>query len=243
MAGVAHSYPPLEKWQHDLVLANRGLIKLIAKPYFFGPVPDDAMSEGYLALCLAAQRFEPSRNLKFSTYAVYWIRALILQYILANRGPIRIGTTRQQRKVFFGLHRVREALGVDHQNDYQMIADELGVEVRVVEEIAPRVINNRDYSLDAAQPGQRPRELICDIPDPETEVGESEEIMWRNSIIKRALLQLNERDRYVLRQRHFHEPPRTLAWLSHRLGVSRERIRQLEMRGMEQLTILLQQQI
>src|SRR5215831_14187130 len=155
-----------------MVSAHLGLVIRIAMEFrHSGPSMEDLIQEGNLGLTIAARRFDPNRKTRLATYATYWIRACMLEHVVRSHGPVRIGTTRSQRKIFFGLGRARRKLertGETVQSD--ALAQVLGVEREDIEAMAPR-LNGRDVSLDAPRGIDDRRDigqtLAEDSPNPE----------------------------------------------------------------------------
>ncbi len=219
-----------------LVRAHLGLVVRIATEFRnSGPSLDDLVQEGNVGLTIAARRFDPNRATRLATYATYWIRACMLEHVIRSHGPVRIGTTRAQRKIFFGLGRARrklEAFGCVAASI--AIAAELGVNTAEVEAMSPR-LSGRDVSLDSPRSEDDRRSmgesLAKDTADPEQYCTAREEFRLRQVQFEAALRKLEPRERDILTSRHLQERPETLAQLGQRFGLSRERVRQLETRA------------
>src|SRR5262245_26047581 len=204
-----------------------------------GPAMEDLIQEGNLGLTIAARRFDPNRKTRLATYATYWIRACMLEHVVRSHGPVRIGTTRSQRKIFFGLGRARRALErVGAETDAEHLAGALGVERQDIESMTPR-LSGRDISLDAPRgyEDRRPmsQSLAEDRPTPEELIGGVEEEDHRRAMIHEGLKILDPRERSIIRARHMRQRPATLACLGRKFGISRERVRQLELRAKAKL--------
>jgi RNA polymerase sigma-32 factor len=229
-----------EKALGRLVAAHLGLVIKIALEFrHSGPAMEDLIQEGSLGLTIAARRFDPERATRLATYATYWIRACMLEHVVRSHGPVRIGTTRSQRKIFFGLGRARRKLeGAGETADAEHLAGELGVEREDVESMTAR-LTGRDVSLDAPRgfDDRRPiaASLCEDHPTPEELIAGVEEDSQRRSMMYDGLKILDARERAIIRARHMRQRPATLAFLGKKFGISRERVRQLELRAKAKL--------
>jgi RNA polymerase sigma-32 factor len=227
-----------------LVQAHVGLVIRIATSYrYSGEGIEDLIQEGYVGLTIAARRFDPSRATRLATYATHWIRAYVLEHLVRSHGPVRIGTTRSQRKIFFGLGRARRKLERGgEQPDANALAQALGVEPADVEAMTPR-LTGRDVSLDAPRSADdlRPvgHTLAQDGPTPEELVAGVEEEDSRKTRLFEAMQVLSPRERAIIDARRMRQPHATLASLGLKLGVSRERVRQIEMKAMSKLLLAL----
>jgi RNA polymerase sigma-32 factor len=223
-----------------LVEAHLGLVIRIALEFrHSGPSLEDLIQEGNLGLTIAARRFDPTRATRLATYATYWIRACMLEHVVRSHGPVRIGTTRSQRKIFFGLGRARRKLEREgEQTDAEHLAKALGVEQTDVESMTAR-LTGRDVSIDAPRgfDDRRPiaASLAQDGPTPEEMIAGSEEDDQRRAAIHEGLKILDPRERAIIRARHMRSRPATLACLGKKFGISRERVRQLELRAKAKL--------
>jgi RNA polymerase sigma-32 factor len=223
-----------------LVEAHVGLVLSIATQYRRSrDAIEDLIQEGYVGLTIAARRFDPARATRLATYASYWIRARMLQHIVRSHGPVRVGTTRSQRKLFFGLGRARRDLErTGEKPDAAQLARVLGVTPAEVEAMTPRLIG-RDVSLDAPRSADDPRPvgntLAGDGPTPEDLVAGCEEEDSRKTRLLEAMKVLDSRERAIIRARYLRQRPATLASLGVKLGISRERVRQLELRAKTKL--------
>lgn len=222
---------------HRLARSQAGLVVTIACGYRKSAVPlDDLVQEGHLGLLHALKKFNPDRGARLTTYASYWIRAYILNAILRQHGPLRTFTSNEHRKIFFGLARAKHFL--NGSANPKTIATFLGVPERDVLDILPRMAGG-DVSLDAPlsvkNDGRtettRANVVPSDLPGPEDAFGAKEEREDQCLRLSRALRSLPPRDRDILRAR-FAEEPETLEEIGKRLGVSRERVRQLERRAL-----------
>jgi RNA polymerase sigma-32 factor len=223
-----------------LIQAHLGLVIRIATEFrHSGPSMEDLIQEGNLGLTIAARRFDPGRETRLATYATYWIRACMLEHVVRSHGPVRIGTTRSQRKIFFGLGRARRRLEREGEPaSAESLAALLGVDAHDLESMAPR-LTGRDVSLDAPRSADDRREvgalLAQDGPSPEEMVAGIEERDDRQLRLCQALKGLDARERAIIKARHLRQRPATLASLGKKYGISRERVRQLEMRAKSKL--------
>src|SRR4051812_10812592 len=239
---------PARRWQiytderalGRMVQAHLGLVVRIAMEFrYSGPALEDLIQEGNLGLTIAARRFDPDRATRLATYATYWIRACMLEHVVRSHGPVRIGTTRSQRKIFFGLGRARRKLEREGEAaNSEALAAALGVESQDIEAMTPR-LTGRDVSLDAPRGIDDRREvgalLAEDGPNPEERVAGHEEDDARKTRLFEGLKVLDPRERAIIKARHMRQRPATLASLGKKFGISRERVRQLELRAKSKL--------
>jgi RNA polymerase sigma-32 factor len=225
-----------------LVQAHLGLVIRIAMEFrHSGPSMEDLIQEGNLGLTIAARRFDPARQTRLATYATYWIRACMLEHVVRSHGPVRIGTTRSQRKIFFGLGRARRKLERGGESaDSDNLAAVLGVEREDIESMTPR-LTGHDVSLDAPRGLDDRREvgalLAEEGPNPEDMVAGQEEDDSRRCRLFEGLKVLDPRERAIIKARHMRQRPATLASLGKKFGISRERVRQLELRAKAKLRV------
>lgn len=225
-----------------LIQSHLGLVIRIAMEFrHSGPSMEDLIQEGNLGLTIAARRFDPARQTRLATYATYWIRACMLEHVVRSHGPVRIGTTRSQRKIFFGLGRARRKLEREGETtDAETLASALGVEREDIEAMTPR-LTGHDLSLDAPRSTDDRRELggliAEDAPNPEDMVAGVEEEDSRKVRLSEGLKVLDPRERAIIKARHMRQRPATLASLGKKFGISRERVRQLELRAKTKLRL------
>jgi RNA polymerase sigma-32 factor len=227
---------------HRLVTAYMRLaISMAAKFRRYGAPMNDLIQEAGLGLMKAADKFDPDRGVRFSTYAVWWIRASIQDYVMRNWSMVRTGSTSSQKSLFFNMRRVqarieREAQKrgevLDSHQLRQLIATEVGVPLADVEMMEGRLAGS-DYSLNATQSTDEDgREWIDTLedeaPQAETTVALRHDTEMLRGWLLKALESLNERERYIVRERKLRDEPRTLESLGEELGLSKERVRQLE---------------
>jgi RNA polymerase sigma-32 factor len=203
----------------------------------------DLVAEGNVGLLQAAKKFDPDRGFRFATYAMWWIRAAINEYILHNWSLVKMGTTAAQKKLFFNLRRLKSELDELEYGDLppeavKAIAGELDVpEADVVE--MNRRLAGADSSLNATLTGEGETNwldmLSDERPNQEAAVAERHELAVRRGMLDEAMKRLNERERHILTERRLKDEPSTLEELSQVYGVSRERVRQIEVRAFEKL--------
>src|SRR5579862_5291270 len=203
----------------------------------------DLIAEGNVGLMQAAEKFDPDRGFRFATYAMWWIRAAIQEYILHNASMVKMGTTAAQKKLFFNLRRLKARLQEFDQGDLlpetvAAIANDLDVpEAEVIE--MNRRLSGPDNSLNAMLGTDADSEWLELLPDErpsqEVVVGDLEEGRRRRDLLGAALKKLNPREREIVVERRLRDEPATLEELSHKYAVSRERIRQIEVRAVEKL--------
>ena len=223
----------------------RLVVSMAGKFRSFGLPMSDLVQEGYVGLLEAAARFEPERDVRFSTYASWWIRASIQDYILRNWSIVRGGTSSAQKALFFNLRRLRARLA---RGDSQMtalslhqeIASALGVSLADVQAMDARLSSN-DASLQApaiagdATSGERLDMLASDEPLPDELVNDLIDNERRHNWLNSALENLNDREMKIIRARRLAEDGATLEELGADLGISKERVRQIESRALEKL--------
>jgi RNA polymerase sigma-32 factor len=241
-----------ERWKSErdaaaarqLLGSHLRLVVKIARGFGgYGLPLGELIAEGNVGLMQALDKFEPERGFRFSTYAMWWIRAAIQEYVLHNRSLVKMGTTAAQKKLFFNLGRLKRELGEFGEGDLApdavaSIAEELEVgEDEVVE--MNRRLAGRDKSLTAPMREGGETEwqdlLVAEGQDQESLVADSSELAWRRDLLAEGLQTLNERERHILTERRLRDEPMTLEGLSSVYKVSRERVRQIEARAFEKL--------
>lgn len=234
-----------EKALHELVRSYTRLVVSAASRFRnYGLPMGDLIQEGNIGLMQAAARFEPEREFRFSTYAAWWIRSAMQDYILRNWSIVRTGTTAAQKSLFFNLRRLRaqieRANGAQGLNDEgrKKIATELKVNLKDVEDMEGRMAGG-DNSLNARVGEDGEEEwvnfLADDRPNPEDIVMGMRDSKTRSQWLEDALGTLSDREQKIIRDRHLQYETVTLEDLGKELGVSKERVRQLEARAMEKL--------
>lgn len=230
---------------HELIRSYTRLVVAAASKFKnYGLPMGDLIQEGNIGLMQAAERFEHERELRFSTYASWWIRSAIQDYILRNWSIVRTGTTSSQKSLFFNLRRLRARIeresgfaGLD-DDGRETIANDLGVKVKDVEDMEARM-NGGDSSLNAIVSEDGAEEfqnfLADDRPNPEEVVIAYKDAKTRSAWLNEALGKLTYREQKIIRERHLQYETVTLEELGKELGISKERVRQLEARAMEKL--------
>jgi RNA polymerase sigma-32 factor len=223
-----------------LVTGNLRFVVKIAFEYrTYGVRLLDLIQEGNLGLLVAVERFDPERGVRLTTYAVWWIRAYIQEYIRRSWSLVRFGTTRAEQRCFYRLRRERQRLERDGTRaDPERLASALGVTPHELEAIESR-ITRRDMSLDDAAyvdtDETRGDRIADDRPGPESVIADEELSSQAHHQIHEALKELDARERDILRRRYLASKPATLKEIGALFGISRERVRQLEARAMSKL--------
>ncbi len=239
------------KAAHKMVTSHLRLVAKIAMGYRgYGLPVADLISEGNVGMMQAVKKFDPERGFRLATYAMWWIRAAIQEYILRSWSLVKIGTTAAQKKLFFNLRRIKgriQALdeGQLKPDQVELIATELKVSEQDVLSMNGRLAG-ADQSLNAPMridgEGEWQDWLVDDSPSQETVAAHKEEYSIRHEMLVKAMDDLNEREKAILTARKLTEPAKTLEVLSKDYGVSRERIRQIEVRAFEKVQITMQEQ-
>ncbi|GAA4657514.1 RNA polymerase factor sigma-32 [Bartonella pachyuromydis] len=231
---------------HQIAAAHMRLVIAIANRFKRFKMPlGDLVQEGYVGLLEAAARFEPDREVRFSTYATWWIRASIQDYILRNWSIVRGGTSSSQKALFFNLRRLRAKLVQDDsalskQDIFRTIAEKLGVSVRDVETMDFR-FSSSDNSLSGSisensdNPIAKMDVLVDENPLPDALIEQTIDGQRRTQWLYDALQILNERELEIIRFRRLNEEGATLEVLGEKLGISKERVRQIEARALQKL--------
>ncbi len=229
---------------HKMVTSHLRLVAKMAMGYRgYGLPVGEVISEGNVGLMQAVKRFEPEKGFRLSTYAMWWIRAAIQEYILRSWSLVKIGTTAAQKKLFFNLRRVKNQIQALDEGDMTseqvaLIAQKLSVSEQEVTNMNQRLAG-QDNSLNAPlrmdADGEWQDWLVDDKPNQETELGESEEFKLRHALLEEAMKHLTGREKDILTARRLREEPATLEDLSQEYNISRERVRQIEVRAFEKL--------
>ncbi len=223
---------------------SRLAIKVASRFKGYGLPMDDLVQEGNTGLLQALERFDPERGVRLSTYATWWIRASIQDYILRNWSIVRFSTATKEKTLFFGLRRLRAkiaaaSLGLMTDKDREKVASALKVNARDVETMEHR-LSGGDQSLNAPRGPEGDAEwqdwLPDDRPSPETTAVHQITFDRRKLRLQEALRDLPERWRIIIEERHLRDEPQTLSDLGIQFGVSKERIRQLEKKALERLS-------
>ena len=229
---------------HRLVTSHLRLVAKIAMGYRgYGLPLSELISEGNVGMMQAVKRFDPDRGFRLATYAMWWIRAAIQEYILHSWSLVKMGTTAAQKKLFFNLRKLKGQLQAMEEGDLspenlKKIATELDVpEADVVS--MNRRLASPDHSLNAPlrsdSEGEWQDWLVDESESQETRLGERQELGLRRDLLEKAMTHLNDRERHILSERRLRENPTTLEDLSQQYGISRERVRQIEVRAFEKL--------
>jgi len=229
---------------HQMVTSHLRLVAKIAMGYRgYGLPIAELISEGNVGMMQAVQRFDPERGFRLATYAMWWIRAAIQEYILHSWSLVKMGTTAAQKKLFFNLRRLKGQMQAYEDGDLSpehvtAISTRLGVsETEVVN--MNRRLGGPDSSLNATVRMEGDEQwqdwLEDDTESQEEQLGEFQELIRRRSLLKGAMKGLSDRERTILTERRLKETPATLENLSKSFGISRERVRQIEVRAFEKL--------
>lgn len=229
---------------HQLVTSHLRLVAKIAMGYRgYGLPVSELISEGNVGMMQAVKRFDPEKGFRLATYAMWWIRAAIQEYILRSWSLVKIGTTAAQKKLFFNLRRIKGQIQAIEEGDLkpdqvEHIATQLSVSEDDVVAMNRRMAAP-DHSLNAPMKidgeGEWQDWLVDDAPDQEHIVAEQEELDQRRSLLADAMTTLNEREQHILTERRLKDSPTTLEELSKQYEISRERVRQIEVRAFEKL--------
>ncbi len=227
-----------------LVTSHLRLVAKIAMGYRgYGLPVSEIVSEGNVGLMQAVKRFEPDKGFRLATYAMWWIRASIQEYVLRSWSMVKLGTTAAQKKLFFNLRKAKSNIGAIEEGDLTpehvaTMSDRLGVTESEVTEMNRR-LSGPDASLNAPLRAESESEwqdwLADDTADQETRLAEREEMGNRHALLVDAMKELTERERDIIQARRLQDEPVTLEELSQKYGVSRERVRQIEVRAFEKL--------
>ena len=245
-------YMLAKRWQEHqdgdaaqkLVTSHLRLVARIAMGYRgYGLPVGEVISEGNVGLMMAVKRFDPDKGFRLATYAMWWIRASIQEYILRSWSLVKMGTTAAQKKLFFNLRRVKGQIQALEEGDLKpehvtQIATKLGVPEQDVVSMNRRLTG--DAALNApvrtdSESGEWQDWLVDETPNQEETLAESEELGIRKSYLVNAMGTLNDREKRIFEARRLQEEPATLEDLSVEFGVSRERIRQIEVRAFEKV--------
>lgn len=244
----------VRRWREDGDLAARDkliaahlrlVIKTAGQFKGYGLATADLIAEGNLGLVRALEGFDPERNLRFSTYAQWWVRAAMFEYVLRFSTPVNFGLSAERKKLFFKLRGLKSRMtgpegGSLSQEETRKVAEELGVRDSRVAEME-RLLTQSPRSLDApiGESGTPYGELLMDErPDAEEILGERQELMYRRELLKSAWGELSERERDIVAERTLRENPLRLEDLAQRYNISRERVRQIEAAALAKLKTL-----
>ena len=229
---------------HRLVTSHLRLVAKIAMGYRgYGLPINELIAEGNVGMMQAVKRFDPDRGFRLATYAMWWIRAAIQEYILHSWSLVKIGTTAAQKKLFFNLRRVKGQIKAIEEGDLspeqvKTISDRLAVPEEDVVTMNRRLAapdNSLNAPVRTEGEGEWQDWLVDDSPTQETRLAENEELSARQKLLGKALDGLNDRERHILIERRLKDEPATLEDLSKEYDISRERVRQIEVRAFEKL--------
>ena len=237
---------------HKLVTSHLRLVAKIAMGYRgYGLPVGELISEGNVGMMQAVKRFDPERGFRLATYAMWWIRAAIQEYILHSWSLVKMGTTAAQKKLFFNLRRLKGQMQAIDEGDLkpeqvEKIATVLGVPEQDVINMNRRLAAP-DHSLNAPvradSEGEWQDWLVDESESQESAIGEQQELSGRKALLATALKTLNARERHILEERRLKDNPTTLEDLSKEYNISRERVRQIEVRAFEKLQKAMKAQI
>ena len=225
---------------HQLICANLRFVVKVANEYRqYGLRIQDLVQEGNIGLMLAVRKFDPTRGIRLITYAVWWIRAYIQNFIIRSWSLVKIGTTQAQKKLFFKLNQTRRKLqNLTGDDDTSMIAGELEVTDTEVEEMTAR-LSIRDSSIDVELFEGEDYTLLDRLADDRSNqedlLLEKEEDSLRSQLIQSAMTTLNDREKKIVRERILADDSRTLQEIADELKISRERVRQIEQNALRKL--------
>ncbi|MFO1136074.1 MAG: RNA polymerase sigma factor RpoH [Rhodoblastus sp.] len=228
---------------HKLVTSHLRLVAKIAMGYRgYGLPIGEVVSEGNVGLMQAVKRFEPDKGFRLATYAMWWIRAAIQEYILRSWSLVKMGTTANQKKLFFNLRKAKSQISALEEGDLRpenvkAIAHKLGVSEQEVVEMNRRLGGDASLNSPLRSDGEAEWQdwLVDDSASQETILADSEESDNRLTALRGALSVLNDRERRIFEARRLRDEPMTLEELSEEFGVSRERVRQIEVRAFEKV--------
>jgi RNA polymerase sigma-32 factor len=228
---------------HRLVTSHLRLVAKIAMGYRgYGLPIGEVISEGNIGLMQAVKRFEPEKGFRLATYAMWWIRASIQEYILRSWSLVKMGTTANQKKLFFNLRKAKSQISAFEEGDLKpenaaAIATKLGVSQQEVVEMNRRLSGDASLNAPMREEGESEWQdwLVDDSSNQESILAESEESANRRAALAQALGVLNERERRIFEARRLAEDQLTLEELSAEFGISRERVRQIEVRAFEKV--------
>ena len=260
MLSAEEEYTLANRWQvhkdtnaaHQLVTSHLRLVAKIAMGYKgYGLPITDIISEGNIGLMQAAQKFDPEKGFRLTTYAMWWIKAAMQEYILRSWSLVKIGTTAVQKKLFFNLRSAKNRIqayeeGDLKQENLEKISNQLNVPEKEVINMNRRLSGgdpslNASIKTDGEQTGEWQDWLESDEPNQEEAYSEKEEENLRKEMINESLQVLNERELDIIQTRKLSDTPTTLEDLSEKYNISRERIRQIEVRALEKVKEALEQ--
>ncbi|QEO17339.1 RNA polymerase sigma factor RpoH [Acetobacter vaccinii] len=240
------------KAAHRLVTSHLRLVAKIAMGYRgYGLPMNELISEGNVGMMQAVRRFDPEKGFRLATYAMWWIRAAIQEYILHSWSLVKMGTTAAQKKLFFNLRRLKGQMQAIEDGDLKpeqvdRIATTLGVSEQDVVDMNRRMAAP-DHSLNAPLRADQDSEwqdrLVDEQHNQEETYAENEELSGRKALLATAMATLNEREQRIFTERRLKDEPTTLEDLAHEYGISRERVRQIEVRAFEKVQAAMKTEI
>jgi RNA polymerase sigma-32 factor len=252
MLEVDEEYMLAKRWHehgemgaaHRLVTSHLRLVAKVAIGFrHYGLPVSDLISEGNIGLMRAVKKFEPDRGFRLATYAMWWIRAAITEYVLNSWSLVKIGTAATQKKLFFNLRRIKLKLKTSESGDLtpsetKRIAADLGVSTNDVRDMNRRMAG-RDASLNTPTDLEGDAEwqdsLVDNAPSQESRLGDRQEAAYGHSLLTQGLGGLTDRERHIIVERRLKDQPTTLETLADEYGISRERVRQIEVRAFAKL--------
>jgi len=228
---------------HKLVTSHLRLVAKIAMGYRgYGLPINEVVSEGNIGLMQAVKRFEPEKGFRLATYAMWWIRAAIQEYVLRSWSLVKMGTTANQKKLFFNLRKAKSKISALNDGDLRpdqvaLIAKRLGVHESEVVDMNRRLSGDASLNTPMREDGDSQWQdwLVDEGQDIEARLADGEELDNRKKVLREALAVLNERERTIFERRRLVDEPVTLEDLAAEFGVSRERVRQIEVRAFEKV--------
>ncbi len=249
--GLATKYAEYKDLTAARVLVTshlRLVVKIAMKYKGYGLPIADMISEGNIGLMKAVQKFEPEKGFRLSTYAMWWIKASMTEYILRSWSMVRMGTLAAQKKLFFSLRRIKEKLNIHDEGeltpqDALRLSNEIGMPAKEIADFNRRLMA-KDTSLNAPIADDNGLEvqdtLVAESLNPEDDYSETQTQNVQKKILETSLMMLPERDQEILKRRFLTEEPETLEAIGQNLGISRERVRQIESRAYKKLTEIVQ---
>ncbi|MBC6444243.1 MAG: RNA polymerase sigma factor RpoH [Alphaproteobacteria bacterium GM202ARS2] len=230
---------------HKLVIAHLRLVARVALKYRnYGLPISDLISEGNIGLMRAVKRFDPDLGFRLSTYAMWWVRASITEYVLSSWSLVRAGTAAARKRLFFGLKRIKSKLHIFDKSDLSekqvaLISQELQVSQEDVIDMNRRLTQG-DMSLNTLVHDENEAVEFVDVlpddtPNAEEQITEQNELTHQRAILKKAMGSLTQRERNILEERHIKEEPKTLQDLARQHNISRERVRQIELGALRKI--------
>ncbi len=226
-----------------LVTSNLRFVVKIAYEYLsYGVSLLDLIQEGNLGLMMAVKKFDPNKNYRLISYAIWWIRAYIHNFIINNYSLVKLGTTQNQRKLFYTLPKIKKDLMLRNQNlenTKEDIAKMLDVSPLEIDEMELR-LSARDFSLESGKdPDEESRSPLEKIPDTSSNIidliEEQDEANFKRYVVRQAIEKLSEKERFVIENRILKDEPLTLQEVGEKLGITRERVRQIESAALKKL--------